>query len=146
MKIIELTKTYVTVETQVTFANKFSKFLHKLFGNKDSIIIKYNIIELKNGLFVYSNEFNILKMIPHLDSLIFSHPKNPFKSEKIVVPKGWFVADAGQSPLHLLWYLNLVNFNEYANGHKHPRQVFVEEQDSFEEALKEAVKQLKLNV
>ncbi len=56
------------------------------------------------------------------------------------VPKGWMVYDAGQDPLHMLWYVQLVNFDDLANeGIKEPKQVFVEEADTYDEALKMAI-------
>lgn len=145
MKIVELNKNFLIIEEKPKFSNKFSEIIAKLFNLNKLIRIKYNILELANGSFIYSNEFGVLKKIPHLDSLILSQPNNPFikTDEKLTIPKGWFVSDSGQSPLHLLWYLNLVNFNEYANGHKHPRQIYVEEKNSFEDALREAINQLK---
>lgn len=55
------------------------------------------------------------------------------------IPKGWFVAEAGQEPLHMLWYLTLVNFDDISNSIK-PRFFSVEECDSFEEALDKCCK------
>ena len=55
-------------------------------------------------------------------------------------PKGWMVYDAGQDPLHMLWYVQLVNFDDLTDeGISEPRQVFVEEADTYNEALKMAI-------
>lgn len=147
MKIVELNKNFIIIEKNPEFSNKFSEIIAKLFNLNNVIRIKYDIFELVDGSFIYSNEFGVLRKIPYLDSLILSRPNNPFikNDKKITIPKGWFVAECGQSPLHLLWYVNLVNFKEYANGHKHPRQIFVEEFDTFEDALTEAINQLNKN-
>lgn len=147
MKIVELNKNFVVVEEEPKFSNKFSEIIAKLFKLNKVIRIKYEILELVNGSFVYYNEFGVLKKLPHLDSLILSKPNNPFIKidKKLTIPKGWFVAECGQSPLHFLWYVNLVNFNEFSNGHKHPRQIFVEEFNTFEDALTEAINQLNKN-
>jgi hypothetical protein len=56
------------------------------------------------------------------------------------IPKGWFVYESGQSPLHLLWFVNLVNLEDLGNSVEKPRYSFVEEMDSFESALEEAIK------
>lgn len=54
------------------------------------------------------------------------------------VPKGWFVQECGQDPLHMLWYMVLVSFDDVSNNLKSPRYVLVEECDGFIEALEEA--------
>ena len=59
---------------------------------------------------------------------------------KRFIPKGWYVHEAGQSPLHLLWFVVLINFDDVANNVKNPRHFVAEECDSFEEALQECVK------
>lgn len=61
--------------------------------------------------------------------------KEPLKNSKIEIPKGWFVYEAGQSPVHLLWFVNLVNMQDLLDKKEKPRHIFVEEKDSFEEAL-----------
>jgi hypothetical protein len=61
------------------------------------------------------------------------------------IPKGWMVYDAGQDPLHMLWYIQLVNFDDLAdNTITDKRQVFVEERDSYEEALTDAISEIKI--
>lgn len=45
--------------------------------------------------------------------------------------------------LHMLWYVVLMNFDDVANGIEEPRCHFVEECDSFEEALNETIKLIK---
>jgi hypothetical protein len=56
------------------------------------------------------------------------------------IPKGWFVSEAGQNPLHMLWYVVLMNFEDITNNVEQPRYVIVEECDSFQEALTECIK------
>lgn len=52
------------------------------------------------------------------------------------IPKGWIVFEAGQDPLHLLWYVVLSNFDDlYVNKVPRPRSFVEEECDSFDEAL-----------
>jgi hypothetical protein len=71
-----------------------------------------------------------------------------FKSKKIdepmnselTIPEGWYVAEAGQNPLHMLWFVMLVNFDDVANKNENPRHVVAEECDSFEQALQECIK------
>ena len=79
--------------------------------------------------------------------------KNLFKSRKqqcnipVVscssIPKGWYVAEAGQNPLHMLWFVVLVNFDDVASNIENPRYFVAEECDSFEQALRECVKNCK---
>lgn len=53
-------------------------------------------------------------------------------------PKGWYVSEAGQDPLHMLWYVVLVSFDDVCDDSiEEPRHFIVEECDSFEQALKE---------
>jgi hypothetical protein len=54
---------------------------------------------------------------------------------KRYIPKGWYVHEAGQDPLHLLWFVVLINFDDVANNVESPRHFVAEECDSFEEAL-----------
>lgn len=58
------------------------------------------------------------------------------------VPQGWFVYEAGQSMTHMLWFMNLLSFEDIAAQSPTIRRVFVEEYDSFEEALAAAVKRV----
>ena len=69
--------------------------------------------------------------------------KKTQKSSKIEIPNGWFVYEAGQSPVHLLWYVNLVNMQDLLNNIEKPRQIFKEEKNSFEEALLYAIDEIK---
>ena len=55
------------------------------------------------------------------------------------IPKGWFVAEAGQNPLHLLWFVVLVNFDDVVNKVEEPRHFVAEDFDSYEEALNECI-------
>jgi len=56
------------------------------------------------------------------------------------IPKGWFVSEAGQNPLHMLWFVVLVNFDDVANQVENPRHFVAEDFDSYEEALNECIK------
>jgi hypothetical protein len=56
---------------------------------------------------------------------------------KRFIPEGWYVHEAGQTPLHLLWFVVLINFDDVANNVEKPRHFVAEECDSFEEALRE---------
>lgn len=56
------------------------------------------------------------------------------------IPKGWYVAEAGQNPLHMLWFVVLVNFDDVVSNIENPRHFVAEECDSFEQALRECVK------
>ena len=56
------------------------------------------------------------------------------------IPKGWYVAEACQNPLHMLWFVVLVNFDDVANKVQEPRHLVAEECDSFEQALQECIK------
>ena len=55
------------------------------------------------------------------------------------IPKGWFVSEAGQIPIHMLWFVVLVNFDDLANKVETPRYFVAEECDSFEQALQECI-------
>ena len=57
-----------------------------------------------------------------------------------LIPKGWYVHEAGQNPLHMLWFVVLINFDDVANNKENPRHFVAEECASFEEALQECVK------
>ena len=59
---------------------------------------------------------------------------------KAFIPKGWYVHEAGQNPLHMLWFVVLINFEDVVNNVENPRHFVAEECDSFEEALQECVK------
>ena len=55
------------------------------------------------------------------------------------IPKGWVVFEAGQSPLHMLWFVNLVSFDDLAAKVEKPRRIFVKEKNNFLDALNEAI-------
>lgn len=70
--------------------------------------------------------------------------KRIFKSDKNATsptkpPKGWYVSDAGQDPLHMLWYVVLVSFDDIVNKVSPPRHYISDEKDSFEIALRECI-------
>jgi len=55
------------------------------------------------------------------------------------IPKGWYVSEAGQDPLYMLWYVVLMNFDDVSKGIDPPRYFVSEEKDTFEQALKECI-------
>lgn len=65
--------------------------------------------------------------------------------EKIEIPKGWYVYEAGQNPLHMLWFVVLLNFDDVSNKVENPRSHFVEEYDSFDEALLAVISEIEVN-
>lgn len=60
-------------------------------------------------------------------------------SKSLTIPKGWYVAEAGQNPLFMLWFVVLVNFDDVANYVEKPRHFVAEEKDSYEDALQECI-------
>ena len=64
--------------------------------------------------------------------------------ENLTLPKSWMVYEAGQNPLNMLWFVNAVNFSDLTNEDHDgdPRQVFVEDGDSYEDALKEIISRI----
>jgi len=66
-----------------------------------------------------------------------------FGSNETSIPKGWYVSEAGQDPLHMLWYVVLVNFDDVCAGVETPRHFISDECDSFNQALKKCIKNIK---
>jgi hypothetical protein len=65
--------------------------------------------------------------------------------ERLTLPKPWMVYEAGQNPLHMLWWVQVVNFDDLADEkNEHPRQIYVEDADSYEDALEEIISRIKL--
>ena len=93
-------------------------WLYSLKGKKDKLITEINV--------------NVDKVIKN----------NKRIKELTTVPKGWMVYDAGQDPLHMLWYVQLVHFDDLANGVENPRQIFVEEGDTYEDALSVSISRI----
>ena len=60
-------------------------------------------------------------------------------SKSLTIPKGWYVAEAGQNPLFMLWFVVLVNFDDVTNNVEKPRHFVSEEKDSYEDALQECI-------
>ena len=58
---------------------------------------------------------------------------------KHFIPKGWYVHEAGQNPMHMLWFVVIMNFNDVINKVEKPRYFIAEEYDTFEEALQKCV-------
>ncbi len=57
------------------------------------------------------------------------------------IPKGWFVFEMGQNLVHMLWFCNMLE--SFPPTGQERKQVFVEEYDTPEEALKAAIKAIK---
>lgn len=68
--------------------------------------------------------------------------KQPEINEPLL-PKDWYVQEAGQNPLHMLWFAVIVNFNDMINNVESPRYHTIEECDSFEEAIRKCIEQIK---
>lgn len=65
-------------------------------------------------------------------------------SEKsLKVPKGWIVNDTGQKPSNMLWYVQLIKLGS-GNVEELGEHVYVEDYDTYEEALKNAINEIKL--
>lgn len=56
-----------------------------------------------------------------------------------IIPKGWYVHEAGQNPVHMLWFVVLFNYEDVVNCIEPPRYYVSEEFNSYEEALKDCV-------
>jgi len=54
-------------------------------------------------------------------------------------PKGWYVQQASQNPLHMLWDVALVSFDDVADNNENPRYCVATEKDSYQEALTECI-------
>lgn len=61
---------------------------------------------------------------------------------QFTVPKGWLILEMGQSPLHLLWFCNMVCGDDMGKGGT-MKQVFTEEHDDPFEAVKECNRMIK---
>ena len=59
------------------------------------------------------------------------------------VPEGWFVFECGQNPAHMLWFCQLMKLELEPNGKR--KFIWVEEFDSFEEALRECIHKININ-
>lgn len=63
-----------------------------------------------------------------------NHSKLVHLTAKYPLPKGWIIADCGQSLLHYYWYILAVDADTYLRYKKNYRKVFLEEFDTFEDA------------
>jgi hypothetical protein len=60
------------------------------------------------------------------------------------IPKGWMVYEAGQDPLHMLWFIRVISFDDLVDDNiTDKRQVLIEEGNSYEEVLKMAIIRIK---
>ena len=58
----------------------------------------------------------------------------------LIIPNGWYVQQAGQDPLHMLWYVVLVSFDDVCDDNiDEPKHYVAEEMDSYEDALRECI-------
>jgi hypothetical protein len=81
--------------------------------------------------------------------------KNPTKRDKKIpsmkslcgrIPKGWFVYEMGQSPVHMLWFCVMIQFESMLSGNNTGiKRVFVEECQSIEMALIESIGKINNN-
>jgi len=69
------------------------------------------------------------------------------------IPEGWFVFEAGQSPLHMLWFCQLIDFESMCSTKEDDqdavdandvRRVYSEEKDTLTEALKDCIRKIEL--
>ncbi len=58
------------------------------------------------------------------------------------IPDGWYVHEAGQSPVHMLWGVTLVNFDTMF-GDGPVRSSTVDEFDTLGEAIQAAIAEIK---
>lgn len=68
--------------------------------------------------------------------------KEVINAPKLSIPKGWYVHEAGQNPLHMLWFVVLMSFEDLSNNVETPRYFVSEDFDSFEEALQDCIEKL----
>lgn len=69
------------------------------------------------------------------------------ESEASTIPNGWMVDEAGQDPVSMLWYVNLINFTDIDNNYiKTPRSSHSVGYDSYYGALKNAISGIKVCV
>jgi hypothetical protein len=64
------------------------------------------------------------------------------KPQNTKMPDDWFVFEAGQSITDATWFVNIVNKTDLQNHISCPRQVKVENKESFDLALTEAVENI----
>lgn len=66
------------------------------------------------------------------------------KTQKLQIPNDWFVFEAGQSIIDASWFVNIVNKTDLQNNLRCPRQIRVENKESFDLALTEAIENINL--
>lgn len=77
--------------------------------------------------------------------------KNKQNSKNFKTPKGWFVYECGQSPLHMLWHIQLINLEDSLKMSKgeltkdEVRRIWVEERNTLEEAFIDALYEYETN-
>ncbi len=103
-----------------------------IFLRLDKLSIGYIIEYIENCYGIVSKEASVKYDLYKFHDEIRADWRK--RLNKIDMPERWFVYSCGQSPLHLLWYVTLVNLDDLS---KHSS---VEEMDSFEIALSEAIK------
>jgi hypothetical protein len=61
------------------------------------------------------------------------------KESRFVLPVGWLIVSAGQSPLHFLWFVHALDYNRHIDRQKDPslpeREVITDEHDTLEAAF-----------
>ncbi len=76
-------------------------------------------------------------MFRHINYMKYNRCTCPPSAYK-QIPKGWFVFEMGQSLVHMLWFVNLLEAFPQEGAER--KQIFVEEYDTPDEALLTAIK------
>jgi len=70
----------------------------------------------------------------HTNDVAISKIENEFD-----IPKGWYIQQAFQNPMHMLWDVVIVSFDDVVNHVEEPRHFIVTEKDTYQQALRECV-------
>ena len=70
-------------------------------------------------------------------------PPSLWKTKPLALPEGWFVFEAGQSLVHLLWYVNAIHVGDLLETAPTVRRVYTEEHASFDAALTVVIQRIK---
>jgi hypothetical protein len=90
--------------------------------------------------------WSIFKSKPKSEPVTKEPISTSFSPSKTVdgttVPDGWYVHEAGQSPVHMLWGVTLVNFDTMF-GDGPVQSSSVDEYDTLGEAIQAAIAEIK---
>jgi hypothetical protein len=64
---------------------------------------------------------------------------NKKKQINLEPPKGWYVQQAFQNPMHMLWDVVLVSFDDVVNNIEKPRHYISTEKDTYQQALQDCI-------